>query len=293
MASLVKYRIHEVAKDFGWQTKDVSNIVAEFYEKPKNHMQVLEDDQLNLIFDYITYNNQIDSIETVFAEAAKAAEPEKPVEAEKPAEKPVEKAPGKPADKPAPRPQSQGKPQQGQRPAPQGQGQNRDNRRDQGRDNRDNRDRRPDQPRGQQGQRPPQQGQRPAPQGQGQGQSKPQQNAPQQSAAPQPKQPQPQRQRERRVVDTSAATVNVNRFDDRVEDLIPGRAQNMAQNSSKGKEKIGKTARLNHTVLVVICRFSTKFTAAFLQRISGRKNPLRIVTTWGFCYNKVCVKAVL
>ena len=239
MASLVKYRIHEVAKDFGWQTKDVSGIVAEFFEKPKNHMQVLEDDQLNLIFDYITYNNQIDSIESVFAEAAKA--PEAPAPVAEP-EKPVEKAPEKPAEKPAPRPQGQGKPQQdnrGQRPQGQ-QGQNRDNR-DNRRDNRDNRDRRNDQrPQGQQQGRPQQdnRGQRP----QGQPQGKPQQqSAPQQAPAQQqPKQPQPQRQRERRVVDTSAATVNVNRFDDRVEDLIPGRAQNMAQNASKGKEKIGK-----------------------------------------------------
>ena len=237
MASLIKYRIHEVAKDFGWQTKDVSNIVAEFYEKPKNHMQVLEDDQLNVIFDYITYNNQIDSIESVFAEAAKAAEPEKPVEAEKPAEKPVEKAPEKPAATAQNRPRQGG--QQSQRPAQQGQRpqqgqQNRDNR-----GGRDNRDRRNDQrPQGQQQGRPQQDNRGHRPQ---QGQSRPQQqNAPQQSAAPQPKQPQPQRQRERRVVDTSAATVNVNRFDDRVEDLIPGRAQNMAQNSSKGKEKIGK-----------------------------------------------------
>ena len=106
MASLIKYRIHEVAKDFGWQTKDVSNIVGEFYEKPKNHMQVLEDDQLNVIFDYITYNNQIDSIESVFAEAAKA--PEAPAEAPAAPAAPAEKTPEKAPEKPAPRGQQQG-----------------------------------------------------------------------------------------------------------------------------------------------------------------------------------------
>lgn len=43
--SLVKYRIHEVAKDFGKQTKDVSAIMTEYFTAPKNHMQVLEDNE--------------------------------------------------------------------------------------------------------------------------------------------------------------------------------------------------------------------------------------------------------
>ena len=44
-----------------------------------------------------------------------------------------------------------------------------------------------------------------------------------------------QRKRERRVVDTKAVTVNVDRFDDRVDELISERAQNFAG----GKQKIG------------------------------------------------------
>ena len=67
MSTLVKYRIHEVAKDFGMPTKDITELVTKYYEKPKNHMQILEEDQLNLIFDYITQHHQIDSLEEVFA----------------------------------------------------------------------------------------------------------------------------------------------------------------------------------------------------------------------------------
>lgn len=40
------------------------------------------------------------------------------------------------------------------------------------------------------------------------------------------RQPEPQRKRERRVVDTSAVTVNTARFDDHVDDLVSERVQN-------------------------------------------------------------------
>ena len=51
--SLVKYRVHEVAKDFGFTSKIVTDIMTEYLTTPKNHMQVLEADELNLIFDIV------------------------------------------------------------------------------------------------------------------------------------------------------------------------------------------------------------------------------------------------
>ena len=69
--------------------------------------QVLTDDELNVIFDYITQTNQIASIEVVFATAAaKKEEPKAEPQAEPQAEKPAqEKADAKPAEqKPARRP---------------------------------------------------------------------------------------------------------------------------------------------------------------------------------------------
>ena len=61
-----KYRVHEVAKDFGVATKDVTEILTKYAETPKNHMQVLEDRELSLVFEYLTQHNQIDNIITIF-----------------------------------------------------------------------------------------------------------------------------------------------------------------------------------------------------------------------------------
>ena len=95
MASVAnKYRVHEVAKDFNVATKEVTEILTKYAETPKNHMQVLEDRELSLVFEYLTQHNQIDSIATVFAEGAKTeekkAEPKKaennPKQGNKPAQ---------------------------------------------------------------------------------------------------------------------------------------------------------------------------------------------------------------
>ena len=110
--SLVKYRLKEVATDFGVTPKEIAEIIGQHYEKPKSNTQVLTEDELNLVFDQITKNNQIASLEEVFAvqpkpkaeepkvEAPKAEEPK--AEAPKAESKPQPKAENKPAkaDKP-------------------------------------------------------------------------------------------------------------------------------------------------------------------------------------------------
>ena len=65
-----KYRVHEVAKDFGVDTKDITDVMAEYFTAPKNHMQVLENDELNLIFDYMTKKHPVDNMEEVLNEQA-------------------------------------------------------------------------------------------------------------------------------------------------------------------------------------------------------------------------------
>ena len=122
--SFVKYRIKEVAADFGLPAKEIAAIVEQYFEKPKSNMQVLEDDQLNVIFDYLTLHNQIGSVEQVFAAAfaaqaarekaqaekkaaaAKAADPKKPAQPQaKPqqgAQAPKAQTPAKPAEPPKP-----------------------------------------------------------------------------------------------------------------------------------------------------------------------------------------------
>ena len=77
---MAKYKIKDLATDFGMSTKELSQVIEKFYEKPKSSSQSLEDDQLNVIFDYITQTNQIADISVVFAMAAAApkAGPSKP-----------------------------------------------------------------------------------------------------------------------------------------------------------------------------------------------------------------------
>ena len=91
MALVMKYRLGEVAKDFGVPNKDIAAIMAEYFAPSKNHMQVLANEELDVIFEYMTQHNQVASLEEIFqvpAPAAPAAEPEK--------EK-ADKADGKPA----------------------------------------------------------------------------------------------------------------------------------------------------------------------------------------------------
>ena len=71
--SLVKYRLKEVASDFGVTPKEISQIVEKYYEKPKSNSQVLTEAELNAVFEHITRHNQIKSLEQVFA--AKPAAP--------------------------------------------------------------------------------------------------------------------------------------------------------------------------------------------------------------------------
>ena len=65
-----KYRVHEVAKDFGVDIKDITDVMAEYFTAPKNHMQVLENDELNLIFDYMTKQHPVDNMEEVLNKQA-------------------------------------------------------------------------------------------------------------------------------------------------------------------------------------------------------------------------------
>ncbi len=114
--SLVKYRLREVATDFGVTPKQISQIMEKFFEKPKSNTQVLTEEELNVVFDYMTQTNQIQSLEQVFAVQPKKEEP-KPVKEEAPrAEKPQSKPAAQPAQQAKPAAQQHTKPAE-QKPA--------------------------------------------------------------------------------------------------------------------------------------------------------------------------------
>ena len=209
MSIEIKQKIKEVADDFGMPAKSLIEIVGKFYDKPKSSSQNLTEDQLNVIFDYITAQNQIGSIAEVFAAAKPKEEPKQEASASAPAaEKPAQPQAAQSAQKPQSAPQL--------RPNTNRPGQNNNNQRPQ------------------QNTRPQAQQNQPRPQNASQQTAAPQQNA-QPQTAQQPKQPQPERKRERRVIDTSAVTVNADRYDDRVDSLVSERVQNY----TSGKQKIG------------------------------------------------------
>ncbi len=164
MSTMVKYRVHEVAKDFGLTSKVITEILTKYATTPKNHMQVLEDRELDIIFEYLTSTNQMESIAEVFADAAPKAEEKKPAADEKKAET---STPEKKAGAAAPA-QADGKPAQPKK------------------------EEKPRQPKGQ-----------------------------------------PQK----RVIDTSGVTINIEKYNERFEDMAGDRTRKN-QNARGGKEKI-------------------------------------------------------
>ena len=76
--SMIKYRVHEVAKDFNVTSKVISQILTDYIAPPKNHMQVLENNELDVIFEYMTQHNQVASLEEVFNVKPKTEAPRKP-----------------------------------------------------------------------------------------------------------------------------------------------------------------------------------------------------------------------
>ncbi|MBQ5608006.1 MAG: translation initiation factor IF-2, partial [Oscillospiraceae bacterium] len=103
--SLVKYRLKEVATDFGMTPKDIAEVMGKFFEKPKSNTQVLSEEELNVIFDYMTQTHQVASIAEVFAvqpqpkaeEKKPEAKPQPKAEEKKPEQKKTEPKPQQPA----------------------------------------------------------------------------------------------------------------------------------------------------------------------------------------------------
>jgi len=110
-----KYRVHEVAKDFKKNSKEITDILTKYATAPKNHMQVLEDRELSLIFEYLTQHNQVDNIESIYAEVYREPKAAPAPKGEPAKAAPQAQKPAAPAGRPAPQ-QPQSKPQPAQQP---------------------------------------------------------------------------------------------------------------------------------------------------------------------------------
>jgi translation initiation factor IF-2 len=171
---MFKYRVHEVAKDFKLPTKKITEILTQYATTPKNHMQVLTIGELDVIFEYLTTNNQIESIEEIYAVESPPATPPRKLkekEKEKEKEKTAEAASSEPSVK------------EGEEKTPQ---------------------------------------------------------AADTAVIRKPvlrkvdKPYMPRQAPQRRVIDTSGVTINIAKYDERLDSLVPERAENM----KRGKEKI-------------------------------------------------------
>ena len=122
--AVIKYKIHELAKDFDLKSKKIIDLLTPYSESEKKSQTSLTADELDIVFDQLTKEFSVESFDSYFAmvkpvsetptpepapaaeEPAPAAEETAPV-AEKPArdEKPAAQAkPGTPAAKPGAKP---------------------------------------------------------------------------------------------------------------------------------------------------------------------------------------------
>ena len=80
---MIKYRVHEVAKDLNVPNKEVLDILAKYVKEPKKHMTALEENELDIVFDKFTQDHAVKDFDAYFAtrnqpKEAPAAEEEKP-----------------------------------------------------------------------------------------------------------------------------------------------------------------------------------------------------------------------
>ena len=69
---MIKYRVHEVAKDFDVQSKEVVNILKNYFEEPKKTQSPLEENELDIVFEVLTQTNQVESFDHYFELGEKA-----------------------------------------------------------------------------------------------------------------------------------------------------------------------------------------------------------------------------
>jgi translation initiation factor IF-2 len=118
---MIKYRVHEVAKDLDVPNKDVIDDLQKYTGEATKYMTALSEDSLNVVFDAFTQKNNTPNLDEYFAQAAQkqtvvieerpdvAVEPEKtqaPAQAAAPAPTATVSAPATAPAAPAPAPRT-------------------------------------------------------------------------------------------------------------------------------------------------------------------------------------------
>lgn len=70
---VIKFKVSDVAKDFGKNNKDIINILSEYCDGPaKKANTVLEENELNILFDKLTADNSVESLDNYFNSTKKS-----------------------------------------------------------------------------------------------------------------------------------------------------------------------------------------------------------------------------
>jgi len=200
MSTMFKYRVHEVAKDFKMQTKQITEILTKYAEAPKNHMHILSIGELDIIFEYLTSHNQMDEADDIFVDSAAPEQAEPVAEKDSVSAKPEPTATESTLQSAAPTATSSSVPSA-----------------------------------------PASASVSSAPQ------ATPTDSADSRKIPKKADKPfMPHRVPQKRVIDTSGATINLSKYDERLDNLVPERAEKM----TRGKEKIVKKARTQQQSMV-------------------------------------------
>ncbi len=82
---ITKYKVNEVAKDFGLNNKEIIEVLGRFYEEPKKAQTALDTKELDVLFDVLTQENSVENFNSYFA--MKKGEEKKEEKVQKPAPK--------------------------------------------------------------------------------------------------------------------------------------------------------------------------------------------------------------
>ncbi|MDD6315723.1 MAG: translation initiation factor IF-2 [Clostridia bacterium] len=74
---MIKYKLSEVAKDFGLSNKEISEILGKYLKAPRSNAQALNEQELDVIFESLTQNRQAGDLQAAL-EASKNVRAEKP-----------------------------------------------------------------------------------------------------------------------------------------------------------------------------------------------------------------------
>ena len=78
---MIKYRVHEVAKDLNVPNKDVIDTLQKYTGETRKHMTALTENELDIVFEKFTQDHSADNLDTYFAQASRrepVVEPEHP-----------------------------------------------------------------------------------------------------------------------------------------------------------------------------------------------------------------------